>query len=159
MRKAGILIILFVVLILVGRYIFLDIPSISKNSAVESSTLSTPSNNEKSIAPSSASEKKAVPLSCVEEWKQKVKNEKLEYEKGSILVGFVAGVDFDEAVKILGTYGIVIRDMKYAKEYYDSRRIITASVVVGEEYSKLCILKKDASVRYTGLNILFELHD
>ncbi len=168
--KTLILIILFIVLVFGGRYLFSNKTQYSSPTATSTSieisdaTDSTQEQQQQTANPSTSSvsttEKKDASVSgCIADLQKKVKDEKIDYERGSILVGFNSNVSLADAEKVLAIYGSVIRDMQYAKENYDSRRIITASVKSGEEITKICTMKTHASIRYTGLNVLFTLHD
>ncbi len=56
-------------------------------------------------------------------------------------------------------YGISIQNEANAQKSFSSRRLITGAFTPGEEFSKICLLRRDGRTAYAGLNLIFKLHE
>ncbi|MBX4198386.1 hypothetical protein KW782_03570 [Candidatus Parcubacteria bacterium] len=152
---------LFIVLVVGGRYIF----RIPRNSADMSSTEKTQTQSEagtKAVSQSSEPTLQAKEDSisaCSMALKQETLSKKTEYEKGTVLVTFKAGASYKQAKEILATYGISIQNETSSTESFNARRLITGAFTPGEEFTKICFLRADERIAYAGLNIIFNLHE
>jgi len=165
--KFIILFLAFVAVIGVGRLLFYAKPPSSESqnkdqtqnqSAQSASNENTQQKTETPSVKSDQSASSETVSSCAQALKTKTQTQKTNYERGSIIVGFTSEITYDQAKDVLAIYGLVVQDEVHAKEYYGSQRLITAAVTPGEEFTKVCLVKRDARIRYAGLNTLFSLH-
>lgn len=114
-----------------------------------------------SAAPSPSSSPQAAEGSltgCAAALKAEAATKGQSYVKGSMIVVFAAGVEYAEAKTVLASYGAVVRDESIAKESFAAGRRITAAVAPGEEYAKICLLRRDGHVKFAGPETYFSLH-
>src|SRR3712207_1672952 len=115
-KTAGILIVLFIIIVFGGRYL------VSQRSPGISIGTSTPAvvEQDTDTPESQASQSQAVAPapsepSCSETLEAKVKNERIDYVRGSILVTFKAGTSYDQAKASLALHGATTQDTSQAR--------------------------------------------
>jgi len=99
-----------------------------------------------------------TPKGCLEELTEKIEEESIDYEKGSILVAYEDDVSLDEAIDVLIENDISWIESDEEEEHFSERGWLTASVERGDELNMICNLKDYEGVRNATLNVLFELH-
>lgn len=134
----------------------------SKASAVDSAQpkttpTPTPKMEDGTLAPSDV---KVDPLSlCMSQWNTRVSKEKMEYEKGRILVGFDKGVTLDSAASVLKSYSLSYLDDGNVSDSFAAAGVLTVNVPSGTEIRYVCTLKNASHVHYTNLNQYLFLHN
>lgn len=134
----------------------------SKASAVDSTQpksapVTTPKMEDGTIAPGDT---KSDPLaSCMGQWNTRVSKEKMEYEKGRILVGFDKGVTLDAASSVLKSYSLSYLDDGNVSDSFAAAGVLTVNVPSGTEIRYVCTLKNASHVHYTNLNQYLFLHN
>jgi hypothetical protein len=159
--KTFLLIILFIILVVGGRYAIFSLHGRTTEEKVESTPAevekSEPETKQSATATTKPQSENST-TSCIADIAKEVKDTGTEYDKGSVLVSFKKGVAYVEAKEALSTYNIMVKNESQAKATYDTNRLITGAVTPGEEFSKICQARLDARVQYAGLNTIFKLH-
>jgi hypothetical protein len=166
-RKGRYLIVLifaFVLIVGAGRVIGGQLITKSNNAGEAASKTEAPAASNTRQVQSSQAVTTSTPADesvsgCIASLEAEVNDKKIQYEKGTILVSFQKSVDFDAAVNTLATYGATVQATADTKDSFTASHLLTAHVPAGEEYSKICIAKRNASGTFAGLNTLFSLHD
>jgi hypothetical protein len=160
-KTTGILIVLFIIIIVGGRY------SISRHSSITIGTSTpalvekestTPSEVAAEPAPQAENTQVSQESQCVKDLEKKIKDEQTSYVKGSILVTFKEGTTFEEALGIVRAYGGISQDSGDARSSYEQLRLVTVQVPKGEEVHTICAIKTEGRVQYSGLNETFSIH-
>jgi cytoskeletal protein RodZ len=156
-----------ILLLIAGRYFFQFTQSDTETNSTESlsrtkESQSQISENSNAQATSSTTQEQKSQsqdpvMACTLQLQAKVKSEKIEYEKGTILTSFVSGTTFAEAKTKLSAYGLTVEDETSARNTYSTQRVLTVVVPQGEEITKVCILKQDKAITTATLNVLFDL--
>jgi hypothetical protein len=162
LRKALILGGLFIVLVCGGRMIFLLPKSTAESQELNTQPTPKPSPELKpqsvTSKPTSVASEESI-ASCAERLTQETTAAKKEYDKGTILVTFKSGLTYEEAKALLATYGIRVQSEASAQTTYENTRLITGALASGEEFTKICLIKRDQRIAYAGLNVIFNLHE
>ncbi|MDQ3014790.1 MAG: hypothetical protein M3Q73_02930 [bacterium] len=164
-KKTAVLAGLFIVLIIGGRLIYKPSDADQKaeiTPVVEDSQTVAPvakTEPKQTIAPKAADESEETLASCTTRLRQETTAKKTEYEKGTMLVTFNTGMTYTQAKDMLATYGITVKNETSAKSSFQSRNLITGAFTPGEEFTKICLMRRDERVRFAGLNVIFNLHE
>jgi hypothetical protein len=158
----ALLIVAFVGLSLAGRYLYTNIINGEKTSSSDTSAVrpfDAGSSMRSKVATSSNQNNSESISECIANLDDDIKSNKTNYQKGTILVKFKSTVTFDSAISTLATYGLTPDDKNQTESDYSLNRVIIAKVPAKSETSKICVIKRDISVSYAGLNVLFSLHE
>jgi hypothetical protein len=162
-KKAASLGLLFIVLVIGGRFLFGDNKVKVQDVTPEKSTSTSPSpqtpSSRQTVTVAPGSNNDQTVSTCIAALRKETTAAKREYEKGSMLVTFKSGISFDEAKAILATYGVSIKSETSSKASFSSRQLITGAFTPGEEFSKICIVRQDERIKFAGLNVIFNLHE
>jgi beta-lactam-binding protein with PASTA domain len=164
-KKVGFFVLALVIGIIIGRFVlYHSAPSVpidehmrptpattTPSHTTTNSTVTAPV-NPSTPAPAESSQ-------CAADIKKELKESQTSYEAGTILVSFVANVSYDSAKSELAQYGFRVENEVAAQNSYPSNRLLTALVPAGQEINKVCLVRKNALVRYAGLNTYFDLHE
>jgi hypothetical protein len=158
--------ILFLLVVLGGRFIFnntLPVDDRESNSLVSQTATSSTSTSEQPQTAQTTNRDVATstpkPLSCSDTIKKDLAQKKQTYVKGQLLVTFAKEVEYKKAKDVLSVYGLVVQNEIESQASYKSRHLITAAVAPGQEITKVCQLRNDSHVKYAGLDVYFGLHE
>lgn len=156
------LLIVFLVVVVAGRIIFFvrggsQIPSGSEEETTTGVNFEIEKKSEMTVVSTNADEGESI-VDCVNKLKSEASVGDVDYVKGSILVVFTSDTSYIKAKSVLAAYGTVVRDESQAKGSFTAGRRITGAVAPGEEFNKVCLLKRDAHVKYAGPETYFWLH-
>ncbi len=164
--KTAVLAAMFLGLILIGRFLITSPQrnNLSKSDVIIDEASTTKSQADSPAIPTQHKTASTDPseeslASCASRLRQETAAKKREYEKGTLLVTFKTGLTYSQAKDILATYGISVQSEVSSKESFSSRRLITGAFAPGEEFTKICLLRRDERIAYVGLNIIFSLHE
>jgi hypothetical protein len=163
--KTAVLVGLFIVLIIGGRFLN---NSSEKNIEIQTATTTNQKGMPQPESKSQAAQQKTVQKApeeseetlagCSTRLRQETTAAKREYEKGTLLVTFKSDITYTQAKDILATYGVSVQNEANAKSTFNSRHLITGAFTPGEEFTKVCLLKRDGRIAFAGLNLIFNLH-
>lgn len=164
-KKTAILVGLFVILVVAGRLIY-NPSDVDKNAEItpvveDAQTVApvTKTEPKQSVAPKATDESEETLAACTTRLRQETTAKKTEYEKGTMLVTFNTGMTYLQAKDMLATYGISVKNETSAKSSFQSRSLITGAFTPGEEFTKICLMRRDERVKFAGLNVIFNLHE
>jgi hypothetical protein len=91
---------------------------------------------------------------------KEVTDKKTDYTKGSILVSFLADVEFVEAKKIIKDLGYSIPSESSVETKFESgQKWFVAKVGTGNEFEAICKLREYSDVKYVWIEPLLEIHE
>lgn len=151
------LLIIFLVVVIAGRIIFFIRGGSQIPTDPEVKTQVNFEIEKKDQAPVVKNEGESI-ADCVNKLRSEAISGDADYVKGSILVVFTSETSYVKATSVLGAYGAVVRDESEAKGSFTAGRRITGAVAPGEEFNKICLLRRDAHVKYAGPETYFLLH-
>jgi hypothetical protein len=163
----AILIIVFLVVVLGGRFIFnntlpkddrVPIQKVTDNATSSSAQSSSRQQTSTSNPVQSPATSTPKTLSCEEQLKADLAAKKQSFVKGQLLVTFKAEETYQSAKGVLAVYGLVVQNENDSQKSFTTRRLITAAVAPGQEMIKVCQLRNDAHVQYAGLDLYFGIH-
>lgn len=98
-------------------------------------------------------------VKCEKDFALSLKENKTEYEKGRILVGFNKDISFSKAKSIVAKYDLTPALAGVDEDSYLLTRLLTVNVPTGRESHFVCLFKQDSSVRYSNISAYLFLHD
>lgn len=91
---------------------------------------------------------------------KEITDKKTDYTKGSILISFLAEVQFDEAKKIIKDLGYSIPNESSVETKFESnQKWFIAKVGTGNEFEAICKLREYKDVKYVWIEPLLEIHE
>lgn len=96
---------------------------------------------------------------CEKDFSAQLKQNKTEYEKGRILVGFNKDISFSKAQSVVARYDLTPVLAGVDEESYLLTRLLSVNVPTGRESHFVCVFKQDTSVRYSNISAYLFLHD
>lgn len=102
---------------------------------------------------------KVIAKSCAETLSEELKKDNVDYEKGSVIVSFLPSVSLGFAKEIFQKAGVQVIDESFVDQNFATTHRMTGQVSVGQELTKVCLLREDSNVKYAGVNELFTLHE
>ena len=76
-----------------------------------------------------------------------------------MLLSFTADTSFDRAKEIISSKGFLVQDEAGASVNFSETHRLMVSVPEGKELTAVCAFRREASIKYAGVNEIFELHE
>jgi cytoskeletal protein RodZ len=161
---ALILVIIFLLIIIFGKYFVGSPQTPSDQASVKPTTSSTSyliqnKNQASSSVPAATSDAPISQASCEENLRSEIVSKKESYAKGQILVTFKKDQTYQNTKAVLAAYGLVIQNENNSQASFAARHLVTAAVSTDQEIHSVCTLRSDARVVYAGLDLYFTLHE